>query len=121
VAVLQRLRLIRNRPACVSLLKLLEADMRKLTALALLFLASCGRPDLADDKLSSRELNLEEFFQGRTVAHGQFQDRFGTVRRRFRVDIAGDWDGERLKLVEDFTLEDSTLGLRPKGYPDHLQ
>lgn len=80
--------------------------MRKLTALALLFLASCGRPDLADEKLSSRELNLEEFFQGRTVAHGQFQDRFGTVRRRFRVEIAGDWGGERLKLVEDFAYSD---------------
>lgn len=26
-----------------------------------------------------------------------------------------------MKLVEDFTLEDSTLGLRPKDYPDHLQ
>lgn len=82
--------------------------MRKLTALALLALASCGRPDLADEKLSSRELNLEDFFEGRTVAHGQFQDRFGTVRRRFRVDIRGDWDGERLKLVEDFTYSDGS-------------
>lgn len=86
--------------------------MRKLTALALLLLASCGRPDLADEKLSVRELNLEEFFQGRTVAHGQFQDRFGTVRRRFRVDIAGNWDGERLKLVEDFTYSDGSTEQR---------
>lgn len=80
--------------------------MKRFSTLALLFLASCGRPDLDDASLSSRDLNLEEFFEGQTVAHGQFQDRFGTVRRRFKVDIDGTWDGERLRLVEDFTYSD---------------
>ncbi len=50
-------------------------------------LAACsGRPGPTDPLLSDRKLNIEEFFDGRTIAHGQFQDVFGEVRRRFVVD-----------------------------------
>jgi hypothetical protein len=76
------------------------------TALAAVSLTSCGRPDLDDRKLSTRDLNLEEFFAGRTVAYGQFQDRFGKVRQRFVVEIDGKWDGTVLTLTEDFTYDD---------------
>lgn len=80
---------------------------------ALALLAACtGKPSLQDASLSTRELELEEFFDGRLVAHGQFQDIFGTVRRQFVVDITGDWDGERLRLVEDFTYEDGSTEQR---------
>ena len=48
----------------------------------------------------------EEFFDGQTRAWGMFQDRFGRVRRQFTVDIAGEWDGETLTLVEDFVYDD---------------
>lgn len=78
-------------------------------ALAILpvFLAACsGRPSLNDPALSSRNLDLERFFDGTLVAHGQFQDRFGTVRARFRVDMEGHWDGQTLRLDEDFTYDD---------------
>lgn len=83
-------------------------------ALALLpLLAACtGKPALTDASLSTRELELEEFFDGRLVAHGQFQDVFGTVRRQFVAEIEGDWDGERLRLVEDFTYEDGSTERR---------
>lgn len=86
----------------------------RLSALALIpFLAACaGKPSLEDTSLSTRELELEEFFDGRLVAHGQFQDIFGTVRRQFVADIQGDWDGERLRLVEDFTYEDGSTEQR---------
>jgi hypothetical protein len=84
-----------------------------LAALALTLLAACGnRPSLDDPPLSDRQLNLEEVFAGRTVARGQFQDRFGTVRRRFDVEIEGKWDGKRLRLVEDFTYEDGATEQR---------
>jgi len=63
---------------------------------------------LEDAQLSDRELNLEEFFDGRVVAYGQFQDVFGTVRRRFEVDIQGTWDGRTLTLVEDFVYDDAS-------------
>ncbi len=82
--------------------------MRKIAvALLVLVLAGCvGKPSLDDDVLSTRELNLEEFFEGQSVAYGQFQDIFGTVRRRFEVQISGTWDGQTLKLVEDFVYDD---------------
>ena len=82
-------------------------------ALSLLVLASCtGKPSLEDEKLSDRQLDLEVFFDGRTVATGQFQDIFGTVRRRFDVVIDGTWDGETLRLVEDFVYEDGATERR---------
>ena len=88
--------------------------MRLITALALMLtLTACaGRPSLDDPKLSDRELRLEEFFDGKLVAHGQFQDIFGNVSRRFVVDIDGDWDGQRLRLVEDFIYEDDSTEQR---------
>lgn len=87
--------------------------IRFLTLLSFVFLAGCAtRPDLDDPLLSDRQLNLEEFFDGDLIAYGQFQDVFGTVRRRFEVTIEGDWDGNRLKLVEDFVYEDGATEQR---------
>ncbi|NNU79821.1 DUF3833 domain-containing protein [Halovulum dunhuangense] len=87
--------------------------MRVLALGLLLILSACaGRPSLEDAPLGTRALNLEEYFDGELRAWGQFQDRFGTVRRRFEVDILGDWDGERLRLVEDFTYEDGSTEQR---------
>ena len=48
----------------------------------------------------------EEFFNGQTRAWGMFEDRFGRVRRQFVVEIAGEWDGQTLTLVEDFVYDD---------------
>ena len=83
-----------------------------LLGLALLVSACVGKPALDDPKLSEREFNLEEFFEGEVVATGQFQDVFGTVRRRFDVTIDGTWDGETLRLVEDFAYADGTFEQR---------
>ncbi len=81
--------------------------------LALLLLPACtGLPSFEDPALSAREFELQEFFDGDLVAQGQFQDILGTVRRRFEVAIAGDWDGERLRLVEDFVYEDGSTEQR---------
>jgi len=49
---------------------------------------------------------LEDYFQGKTRAWGMFEDRFGTVRRQFVVDITGTWDGNILTLNEDFVYND---------------
>ncbi|MEM9437230.1 MAG: DUF3833 domain-containing protein [Pseudomonadota bacterium] len=87
--------------------------MRYLLLAAFAFLAACtGKPSLDDPKLSDLEFNLEEFFEGETVAYGQFQDVLGTVRRRFEVTIDGTWDGETLRLVEDFVYEDGATEQR---------
>ncbi|MFG5380996.1 DUF3833 family protein [Yoonia sp. R2-816] len=87
--------------------------MRILITFAFLALAACtGKPSFDDPSLSDRKLNMEEFFDGELVAYGQFQDVLGTVRRSFVVDIKGDWDGERLRLVEDFVYEDGSTEQR---------
>ncbi len=88
--------------------------MLRLLALPLvLLLAACaGRPSLDAPSMGGPDLVLEEFFAGRTVAWGQFQDRFGEVRRRFRVEVEGTWDGETLTLVEDFAYNDGTTERR---------
>lgn len=60
------------------------------------------------EDFSGREprLLIEDYFAGQTKAWGIFQDRFGTLRRQFQVDIDGSWDGETLTLVEDFWYDD---------------
>lgn len=100
--------------------------MRKLIAAALIMLSACtAKPSFDDGTLSTAKLNLEEFFDGDLVAYGQFQDILGTVRRSFVVTIAGDWDGERLRLVEDFVYEDESTEQRiwrlTKTGPDSWQ
>ncbi len=87
--------------------------MRILAVCAALVLAACtGKPSLDDPALGGGDLNLEDFFEGRTVAKGQFQDVFGTVRRRFDVTIDGVWDGRTLTLTEDFVYEDGATERR---------
>ncbi len=87
--------------------------MRHLAILAFVILAACtGKPSFDDPSLSDRKLNLEEFFDGELVAYGQFQDVLGTVRRSFVVTIDGDWNGDRLRLVEDFVYEDGSTEQR---------
>ena len=93
---------------------MVTAMIRVLSFVLLAFvLAACsGKPSLDDPKLSEQKLDLEVFFAGKTKAYGQFQDVFGTVRRRFEVDITGTWDGEQLILVEDFVYEDGSTEQR---------
>ena len=87
--------------------------MRLILAAALMLMTACtGKPSFDDPVLSDRQLNLEEFFDGELVAYGQFQDVLGTVRRSFVVTIDGDWDGERLRLLEDFVYEDGSTEQR---------
>jgi hypothetical protein len=87
--------------------------MRAFLLMSVLVLSACaGRPSLDDPSLSAREFELEEFFDGKLTAHGQFQDVLGTVRRQFVVAIDGDWDGQRLRLVEDFVYEDGSTEQR---------
>ena len=61
---------------------------------------------LAQFEDAPRQLVLEEYFLGETSAYGLFEDRFGKVRRQFKVDITGELDGNRLTLTENFLYDD---------------
>ena len=69
-------------------------------------MSACARRDVAE--LSDRQpgLDLAEFFAGDSVAYGIFEDRFGNLRRQFRVNMAGTVEGDTLTLVEDFLYDD---------------
>ena len=83
-----------------------------MTRLALLLFLSMtlltGCSGMKPEDFAGREprFRIEDYFAGKTRAWGIFQDRFGTLRRQFVVDIDGAWDGETLTLVEDFVYDD---------------
>lgn len=81
--------------------------------LFLSFLASaCAADPLERFKGEPQTFVLEEYFEGRSTAWGIFEDRFGTLRRQFRVELLGEWDGETLTLTEDFFYDDGQTDQR---------
>ena len=77
-----------------------------LVLLSLVTLSGCTTMKPTDFKNATPQLVIEEYFAGETQAWGLFEDRFGTIRRQFSVDIVGTWDGEFLTLDEKFVFED---------------
>lgn len=83
----------------------MRANFLVYAALALI-LAGCASMKPEDFTNKEPRLLIEDYFAGTTRAWGIFQDRFGTLRRQFLVDIDGNWNGETLTLVEDFVYDD---------------
>ena len=52
------------------------------------------------------KLDLFSFFKGKTIAYGIFEDRFGNLKRQFRVNITGKIENNTLTLDEDFLYDD---------------
>ena len=77
-----------------------------LTLLTVLIVTGCAKMNVQDFKDNNPVLVLEDYFEGSTKAYGLFEDRFGTVRRQFTVDIEGTVDGDSIKLIEDFLYDD---------------
>ena len=50
--------------------------------------------------------DMTQFLAGRTIAYGVFQDRFGRVRRSFKVMVFGRWAGPVFLLDEAFVYDD---------------
>jgi hypothetical protein len=74
--------------------------------LAALIVSGCGTMNPRDFTDSSQSLDLFDYFEGHTLAWGLFEDRFGKLRRQFRVDITGTVDGDTLVLDEAFEYAD---------------
>lgn len=58
------------------------------------------------------DLTLEAFFEGETVAYGIFEDRYGNMKRQFRVNITGVVNENTLILDEDFLYDDGETDKR---------
>ena len=50
--------------------------------------------------------SLEDYFEGKTEAWGMFHDRFGNLKRTFKVDIKGTLKSNILTLDEKFLYDD---------------
>ncbi len=96
--------------------------MRRLLAcfalLSLLFfmsiLQACSQQKLSSFEKTQPTFSLFEFFDGYSLAYGIFEDRFGNLKRRFKVNILGTRSQEilngksfeQITLIEDFFYED---------------
>lgn len=76
-----------------------------LAAFALL-LAGCASVQVSDYVQEKPKFDLQQYFNGRVLAHGIVQDRSGKVIRRMTVDMKGTWVGDTGTLDEDFTYAD---------------
>ncbi|MDX2306847.1 MAG: DUF3833 family protein [Hyphomicrobium sp.] len=63
----------------------------------------------ATEPLSDTEFDFLAFLDGRVRAWGIFEDRFGTLKRRFSVDLEGQWEGDALSVVEVLRYEDGEI------------
>jgi len=89
--------------------------------LGLFLLTGCSSMKPEDFAKSAQPFVLEEYFAGKIRAWGLYEDRFGSVKRQFVVDIDGTWDGTQLTLDEYFTFADgekSTRQWRIRKLPD---
>jgi hypothetical protein len=75
-------------------------------------LSACARKDVTHLSERRPSLVLEEFFAGDTIALGIFEDRFGNLRRQFRVNLQGTITGNQLVLDETFLYEDGEKASR---------
>jgi len=80
--------------------------------IALIIVSGCTTMKPTDFKDNEPRLVLEKYFLGSTHAWGIFEDRFGTVRRQFTVDITGTLDGSELVLDERFNYSDGETDRR---------
>ncbi|WP_029408491.1 DUF3833 domain-containing protein [Thiomicrorhabdus sp. Milos-T2] len=74
--------------------------------LSITLISGCSSVKVQDYQNEKPQLNLFDYFKGKTFAQGQFQDRSGKVLRRFTVDITGTIEGNQLTLDERFVYND---------------
>ena len=81
--------------------------MRLLFLLLTLTLLSCASDmNVKNFENEKPRLVLEDYFDGKTKAWGMFHDRFGNLKRSFKVDITGTLDTDTLTLDEKFVYND---------------
>lgn len=83
-----------------------------LSACLLITLSGCSTMKPEDYADAKPVLKIEDYFLGKTMAWGMFQDRFGKVRNRFKVEMVGELKDDTLILDEDFFYTDGSTSNR---------
>ena len=79
---------------------------------AALALAGCSAPDVAQYRAERPVLDLKTYLNGTLDAWGIFEDRSGSVKRRFHAVIDARWTGDTGTLDEQFTWSDGSTSRR---------
>ncbi len=81
--------------------------MKLFLTLIFFLISSCSsQMNIENFKGSQPEFSLENYFDGKTEAWGMFHDRFGNLKRTFKVDIIGTKESNKLILDEKFLYDD---------------
>lgn len=88
------------------------AGLGALVAALTLNLSGCASQNLAAYQTQQPQLDLRDYFNGRVMAYGMFQDRNGQVVKRFTVTIDGSWQGDVGTLDEHFNYSDGSTERR---------
>ena len=73
----------------------------------LIFITSCStKMDINEFERNEPSFVLEDYFNGEVDAWGLFHDRFGNLRRQFKVKIVGKLQNNVLILDEKFSYSD---------------
>jgi len=88
--------------------------IRRLTVCLLMAIMVNGCSSMNIEEFSNTQPHfvLDEYFLGTTHAWGLFEDRFGNVKRSFKVTINGSQQDGKLILVEDFVYNDGETDQR---------
>lgn len=70
-----------------------------------IFLVGCTK-NLDNFSNVEPKFNLFNYFKGQTEAWGIFEDRFGNIKKQFKVNITGTLEGNYLRLNEEFIYKD---------------
>ena len=77
-----------------------------------LTLVGCASQDIRQYASEKPTLDLAQYFNGKIMAHGIFQDRSGQIVKRFTVVMDCSWKGNEGVLDEAFTYSDGTTQRR---------
>lgn len=88
--------------------------MKKILIILLcsLGMSACNSMKIENYSNSTIQLDIFDYFEGQTLAWGLFQDRFGNVKKQFRVEITGTIENDILTLIENFDYSDGSKDKR---------
>ena len=86
--------------------------MRLFSIVLFFLISSCTEHKIHYYNDETPKINLNEFFNGKLLAHGIVQDRSGKVIKRFKVDIVASWKDDIATLDEKFVYSDGSKSSR---------